>query len=77
MRHQVFDVPAQVEAEVQEYRAAVCEQYGELWQFNLVRKASLWTLVAGGVLPLVVAAVGAGAAVGGAAEEAAALAGAP
>lgn len=36
--------------ELQDYREAVCEQYGELWQFNLVRKASLWTLVAGALL---------------------------
>ena len=36
--------------EVQEYREAVCEQYGELWQFNLVRKASAWTLAAGVLL---------------------------
>ncbi|MDZ7865528.1 M48 family metallopeptidase [Acidovorax sp.] len=46
-------------AEVQEYRAAVCEQYGELWQFNLVRKASLWTLLAGGVLLAAVLGLGA------------------
>src|SRR5262245_9364210 len=33
--------------EAARYRAAVCGQYSELWQFHLVRKISFWTLIAG------------------------------
>jgi Zn-dependent protease with chaperone function len=45
--------------QVQDYREAVCETYGELWQFNLARKASLWTMVAGAVLLVSVLCLGA------------------
>jgi Zn-dependent protease with chaperone function len=38
------------------YRAAVCAQYSELWQFHLARKISFWTLIASlGVLIAVLA----------------------
>ncbi len=45
--------------EVQDYREAMCEAYGELWQFNLVRKVSLWSMVAGAVLLVAVLGLGA------------------
>ena len=45
--------------EVTDYREAMCETYGELWQFNLVRKLSLWSMVAGVVLLVAVLALGA------------------
>ena len=45
--------------EVADYREAMCETYGELWQFNLVRKLSLWSMVAGVVLLVAVLALGA------------------
>ncbi len=45
--------------EVQDYREAMCETYGELWQFNLVRKVSLWSMVAGAVLLVAVLCLGA------------------
>lgn len=39
------------EAEAQAYREAVCEPYGEIWQFHKVRAVSGW-LLAGSVLAL-------------------------
>lgn len=38
-------------ADVARYRASVCGEYSELWQFHLVRKISVWML-AGGVAVL-------------------------
>ena len=45
--------------QVAEYRESMCETYGELWQFNLVRKVSLWSMVAGVVLLAAVLGLGA------------------
>ncbi len=45
--------------EAQDYRAAMCERYGDVWQFNMARKVSLGTLVSSGVLLLAVLGLGA------------------
>ena len=52
-------VCANTEPEAQEYRAAMCEPWGETWQFHIVRQAAGWSLVAGTVLMLTIAALGA------------------
>lgn len=45
--------------EAQDYRAAMCERYGDVWQFNMARTVSLGTLVASGVLLVAVLGLGA------------------
>ncbi|MFN4120093.1 M48 family metallopeptidase [Acidovorax sp.] len=45
--------------EAQDYRAAMCERYGDVWQFHMARKASLWALVAGAALLVAVLGLGA------------------
>lgn len=45
--------------QAQDYRAALCERYGEVWQFTLVRTVSLWTMVASALLLLAVLGLGA------------------
>ncbi len=50
---------ASTDPAAQDYRAAMCERYGEVWQFDMARKVSLWTLVAG--VALLVAVIGLGA----------------
>ncbi len=45
--------------DAQDYREAMCERYGDVWQFNVVRKASLWTLLASGALLVAVLGLGA------------------
>jgi Zn-dependent protease with chaperone function len=47
------------EPDAQRYRASVCEPFGEVWQFHLVRRIAGWTLVAGVVVLLSIAALGA------------------
>lgn len=47
------------EAEAQAYKDAVCENYGETWQFHFVRKLSGWTLVGSLLGLLAVAGLGA------------------
>lgn len=46
------------EPEAQEYRADVCEPYGEVWQFNAMRRTALWTMAGGVVLLVVIGALG-------------------
>jgi Zn-dependent protease with chaperone function len=46
-------------AEFARYRAAVCGEYSELWQYHLARKISFWTLVGGVAVLLVVLGLGA------------------
>ena len=43
----------------QDYREALCERFSELWQFDMARKASLWTIVASVLLLLAVLGLGA------------------
>lgn len=38
----------------QDYREALCERFSDTWQFDMARTASLWTLVASGLLLLAV-----------------------
>ncbi|MFN3439434.1 MAG: M48 family metalloprotease [Acidovorax sp.] len=45
--------------EAQDYRAAMCERYGDVWQFNMARTVSLGALVASGVLLVAVLGLGA------------------
>ena len=45
--------------EVARYRGAVCSQYSELWQYNLARTVSFWTLIGGIAVLLAVLALGA------------------
>ncbi|RQO79978.1 M48 family metallopeptidase [Acidovorax sp. FJL06] len=45
--------------EAQEYRAALCEPFSDVWQFDLARKVSLWTLVASAALLVAVLGLGA------------------
>jgi Zn-dependent protease with chaperone function len=45
--------------DAEDYRAAMCERYGDVWQFHMARKVSLGTLVASGVLLLAVLGLGA------------------
>ena len=45
--------------EAQDYREALCERYSDVWQFNMARKASLWTIVASALLLLAVLGLGA------------------
>ncbi|MES2948032.1 MAG: hypothetical protein V4858_05755 [Pseudomonadota bacterium] len=47
------------EAEAQKYREAVCEPYGEVWQFHTMQRATLWTLLGGAVLLVAIGALGA------------------
>ncbi len=47
------------EAQAQKYREAVCDTYGEVWQFHLMQRMAWGTMLGGGVLLLVVAALGA------------------
>lgn len=44
--------------QAQEYRADVCEPYGEVWQFNAMRLTALWTLAGGVVLLVAIGALG-------------------
>lgn len=44
---------------VQEFREALCERFGDLWQFDLAHKVSFWTLVASGALLVAVLGLGA------------------
>ena len=46
-------------AEVAQYRADVCPRYSELWQYDLVRTVSYWTLIAGAVVLAAVFGLGA------------------
>ena len=50
---------ASTEPEAQDYRAAMCEPWGETWQFHYVRQAAGWSLVGGAVLMLSIAGLGA------------------
>jgi Zn-dependent protease with chaperone function len=43
----------------QDYRDAMCQRYGDVWQFNLARKVSLWTLLASALLLVAVLGLGA------------------
>lgn len=45
--------------EVARYRDGVCAPYSTMWQFNLVKQISGWTLLAGAVVLLVIAGLGA------------------
>ncbi|CAN7557626.1 M48 family metallopeptidase [Acidovorax sp. Leaf78] len=45
--------------EAQDYREALCERYSDVWQFNMARKVSFWTLVASALLLLSVLGLGA------------------
>ncbi len=45
--------------EAEDYRTAMCERYGDVWQFDMARKVSLGTLVASGVLLVAVLCLGA------------------
>ncbi len=47
------------ESQAQDYRDRVCETYGEVWQFNLMQRMAMGTLVGGAVLLLLVGALGA------------------
>ncbi|CAN7281212.1 M48 family metallopeptidase [Acidovorax sp. LjRoot129] len=44
--------------EAQDYREALCERYSDVWQFDMARKASLWTIVASALLLLAVLGLG-------------------
>ncbi|OYU46568.1 MAG: peptidase M48, partial [Burkholderiales bacterium PBB4] len=50
---------ANTEPDAQDYREAMCEPWGETWQFHYVRKAAGWALVGGAVLMLSIAGLGA------------------
>jgi len=45
--------------QAEDYRTAMCERYGDVWQFDMARKVSLGTLVASGVLLVAVLCLGA------------------
>jgi Zn-dependent protease with chaperone function len=45
--------------EAQDYREALCARFSDVWQFNMARKVSLWTLMAGAALLLAVLGLGA------------------
>lgn len=47
------------EPAAQRYRESVCAPWGEIWQFDLVRRVAGWTLVAGVVVLLAIAGLGA------------------
>lgn len=47
------------DAQAQDYRNAMCERYGDVWQFNMARTVSLWTLVASALLLAAVVGLGA------------------
>ncbi|MFY3385259.1 M48 family metallopeptidase [Paracidovorax sp. MALMAid1276] len=57
--HPPSTICTSTDPEAQDYRAALCERYGDVWQFHLARQASLWTLVAGGALLVAVLGLGA------------------
>ena len=50
---------ASADPDAQDYRAALCERYGEVWQFSLARTLSLWTMVASALLLVAVLGLGA------------------
>lgn len=50
---------ANTDPEALDYREALCERYGDVWQFDVARKLSFWTMVAGALLLLSVLVLGA------------------
>lgn len=46
------------EEEAKEYREAICEPYGQVWQFHTMRVASGWTLLGGIAVLLCIAVLG-------------------
>ena len=52
-------VCSNTDPDAQDYREALCARYSDLWQFNVARKLSFWTLIASALLLVAVLGLGA------------------